>query len=436
MAYIFSITILIISMLLNEAHANQPSTIGYQSGNSDQIFQTPQAVCDFDYQLFLNNPYNSKTPFTASGGNCYSDNQYRSHINQISSCPTGQTLIDANTCTGSPPIVCNTDSVGTVEFPTAYPNSNDFPAGLKAEIVAGGCYNGCQVRIDGNSSQSMMYRKVGTNNFIVSEAVRTGSTCTTSTPAVGGNSLTVTQKDCLAQGKTFGQVNGVDVCLKTGTKGSAPVLAIADKTQTGTGKNPTATTSFSTVNNDNSVTTSTVTTITNPDGTKSTSETANKQDKPSFCEENPNSKICQDDKKSTFTGSCPQSTCDGDAIQCAIARRQQQDACDAQASKEALISKPSYTTGQKLVNGQYDDDVQSFMNGTGDSKRTVNISSSLSEDGQANYASNGFADVTVSALGRNITLPISKVNEYFGYFGFVLLALSYLAGYKIISGSI
>ena len=77
-------------------------------------------------------------------------------------------------------------------------------------------------------------------------------------------------------------------------------------------------------------------TTTNPDG--STDEKPEKE----FCKENPDAPQC---KKSNWGGSCGSFTCDGDAIQCAIAREQHQRNC------KLFDEKTSHPAYQAAVDG-------------------------------------------------------------------------------------
>jgi hypothetical protein len=62
----------------------------------------------------------------------------------------------------------------------------------------------------------------------------------------------------------------------------------------------------------------------NGTGTGTGTGEGEQQDQNSFCEDNPDAVIC---KNSNFGGSCSAFTCDGDAIQCAIAKEQHQRNC-------------------------------------------------------------------------------------------------------------
>ena len=77
-------------------------------------------------------------------------------------------------------------------------------------------------------------------------------------------------------------------------------------------------------------------TTTNPDG--STDEKPEQE----FCKENPDAPQC---KKSNWGGSCGSFTCDGDAIQCAIAREQHQRNC------KLFDEKTSHPAYQAAVDG-------------------------------------------------------------------------------------
>jgi len=77
-------------------------------------------------------------------------------------------------------------------------------------------------------------------------------------------------------------------------------------------------------------------TTTKPDG--STDEKPEKE----FCKENPDAPQC---KKSNWGGSCGSFTCDGDAIQCAIAREQHQRNC------KLFDEKTSHPAYQAAVDG-------------------------------------------------------------------------------------
>lgn len=449
MANFLRLTLLIIFFTLPSlSKADYPAPTRY-FGNDNLVYDggTPDEAGNLYFQALkkANPDFVTYQSAVGSGNGTYiahacTASNYCSAFNITSGqrCPDGSFTA---TCTGSPPAApakCSSD----FSSPTVRSYTLDAGVNTKAlkpaDIPAQSCIAGCTWQTQGSYTT---FTLADGSNHIEIGTRPTGVACSlTDAQPAQPTTLTLSKQDCLSKGMSFGQVNGIDVCLKAGTSTSATVGSKTDTTSkssvNGTPTNDEKSTDTSTVNNDNSVTTNRSTTVNNPDGTKTTKEDSKTQDKTKFCEENPNSKICLDDKKSSFVAACPQSTCEGDAVQCAIAKRQQQDACDALTSKDAITSKSSSALGDRLVDGKYSDDVQGFIDGNADSSRTIKLPNSLSEDGNASYSADGFGDVSVSVLGRNITLPISKVNEYFGYFGFVLLGLAYMTSYKIVSGAI
>jgi hypothetical protein len=151
-------------------------------------------------------------------------------------------------------------------------------------------------------------------------------------------------------------VNGKQVCADGTTGNPLPPKSSSDtNTETTTTDNGDGTTT---------TTTTTTTNTTGADGSKGTTTTTNtktcdaagnceestttesegaavEEDGPStFCEENPDSPMC---KQSSWAGTCAASfTCDGDAVQCAMAREQHIRNCqileDAPSSHPAVIA--------------------------------------------------------------------------------------------------
>lgn len=343
-------------------------------------------------------------------------------------CTSG--TLSGSTCVGAvAPVTCNKGSQDGYSSTTAHV-IHTFD-----QTVA--CVDGCNMSIDDNFCVGTGADTVCIGRYFG----QTGTACTASTPSVVVPSVTDEVKaSCAAKGGSYISQNGVTSCVGRTVDGAQPTLAKASNTTAtvsaaGT-TNQSVQKSEYVDNSNNSITTNTTTTTNNPNGTSTTDTQSKKQDQKSFCEDNPNSNICTDAKKSTFAAGCPSSPCTGDAIQCAIAQRQQKTECEAQAQQDVVKSKSSFTTGEKLLNGQYDNDVQGFLNKDSNNSRTVSMPSSLSEDGQASYSSEGFKDVSVSVLGRTLSLPISKTNEYFNYFGFILLGLAYLSAYKIVTSGV
>lgn len=130
-----------------------------------------------------------------------------------------------------------------------------------------------------------------------------------------------------------GYVNNKFVCVDRSsgqpvdtTTAPAPTTSTTQQSPPVTNPDNSITTTTTTTNTDNSTTT--ITTTVYPDGSKTTTQTntpaPNTDPTAAFCEENPDSPLCA---KSSFGGACGAFTCDGDAIQCAMAREQHNRNC-------------------------------------------------------------------------------------------------------------
>lgn len=137
-----------------------------------------------------------------------------------------------------------------------------------------------------------------------------------------------------APGMQGGYVNGKWTCVNPSTGETQPQSTPVpqppktETTETTTTTNPDSSTTTTTTTNHGDGSTTTTITITLPNGDKEETTThtpADKDPQETFCEENPDSPICKD---SNFGGDCGSFTCDGDAIQCAIAQHQHQKRCD------------------------------------------------------------------------------------------------------------
>jgi hypothetical protein len=142
-----------------------------------------------------------------------------------------------------------------------------------------------------------------------------------------------------------------------------------------------------------------------------------------FCKENPDSPIC---KQSSFGGSCAASfTCDGDAIQCAVAKEQHIRNCRLfdDASDESRLYEAEKAKDKNR-------DVTADLPGN----QTVDISSKLSSE---NVLGGGscVSDLNITVMQRSITLPISSICPQLAYLGYILVAIASLVAVRIVGGS-
>lgn len=464
--------LILFFLLINNAFANQP-VIQIYSASGDPYDgvrysdSDPATLCNKVNQSFVrylqqqgnNNPIYKTTRIEPAGVDyfCFSpsnDTSLRFVLSSVRDCPSGELLTNNNTeCTGmksclAPSVlnpqtmVCETPKnclseqtlingvCGCTQFGYALDGSRNFAGDVFPSTV---CVGGCAFA----SSSAITLTVVPPITTTVYYHNRTTSTCTEPVPVVKENltPLQVTEKSCVDAGLGFATINAITVCAAATSTGQK-ITAVSDKgikTSTTTNNVTTVNTDNSTitnvVNNDGSITT--VTTKVAANGDKTVTEAVT--DKKTFCQENPNSNIC---KTSSIQTGCGSFACNGDAIQCAIAQRSYKDRCEADDAKAILESKPTYNTGQNLVNGNLDSDVTGFGSQDGKNNKTVNVPAALSESGQASFAGVGVQDVIINAQGRTINLQFSKTNQFFTIFGYVLLALSYLAAYRIIESGV
>ncbi|GAQ30849.1 hypothetical protein SAMD00023378_4532 [Ralstonia sp. NT80] len=179
---------------------------------------------------------------------------------------------------------------------------------------------------------------------------------------------------CAAQGRFYGQVNGVDVCSPAippggsvstndgstttqpgGTGASAPAGTPPDTSTSNTtcdGQNCTTTTVVvggggRTVNCGSVHVSAASIPVASGPATNDTCSTTVTVPQQQFCQQNPNAVVCQDDSVSGGADCSAPPACSGDAINCAILSQQWSTRCELQKSQDPMIQ-----LGQQLVTGQ------------------------------------------------------------------------------------
>lgn len=153
---------------------------------------------------------------------------------------------------------------------------------------------------------------------------------------------------------------------------------------------------------------------TKPDGSKE------EKPKDQFCAENPESPLCV---KGEFSGTCRSGfQCNGDAIQCSIAREQHVRSCklfDDESPESALYEANKGKTG----------------NQTGDlpGNETISLAGRIDSSDALAAGSAGVSDLNVTVWGQAITLPFSTINPYLAHLGNILLAVSFLLALRIVA---
>lgn len=147
---------------------------------------------------------------------------------------------------------------------------------------------------------------------------------------------------------------------------------------------------------------------------------------PEFCTLHPTSIICKN--SSVNAGSCSggQSSgfsCSGDAIQCQIAKEQQEANCKFYQSDDALTQSYNDLKSSEITNPTLSANIP-----------IVNVQSSL--DASSSIAAGCPVNKSFPFMGHQISIPISMLCPYLEMLGYVFLALSYIAAARILGGSV
>lgn len=338
--------------------------------------------------------------------------------------PDAAAISNQNFCTGTCTIV-----------PDTGPSAPAISIQLQSSATAGG-----------------YYPIVATQDFIGN-----GGTCVVSpgtpapsapgaapVPVVAPPTAASAGKDRCPPGTTSGGIDssGIPICLGTGTApSSSTTTTAAPKTTTNADGSTTTVTTTQTTNADGSVTTATnsVTSgVKNADGsagpdsaTKSSSTgaaangTAGKSDVPAkdLCAAHPELNICQN---SSVSGSCDQTACTGDAIQCAQLRTAQIAYCETQKDND-LSNMAKALAGNNMAG------LPTASNGV-----VTDVAGAGGQLDAGGFAGGGtcFADKTFSIMGRTVVMSMTPVCNSLGYLKYVVLLCATIAAYKIIASSL
>lgn len=240
-----------------------------------------------------------------------------------------------------------------------------------------------------------------------------------------------------------GEVNGVSTCIpnvKNNGVNFAPDKKTEESQPDGTKKE----TEKKTTCEGGKCTTTTTTTTTDKNGASVTQTSKTEESEKAFCVANPSK--CSNGKadagkgegkdkgegdedegeKSKFGGGCSGGfTCEGDAIQCAIAQEQHKRSCElfVNESDESRLYKSEVAKGRNR-------DVTAGLIGNS----TVDVAGKLSRDDLLGGA-RCISDLNVTIWDTNVSLPLSNICPGLEYMGWVLVAVSTLVAFRIVSGS-
>jgi len=165
-------------------------------------------------------------------------------------------------------------------------------------------------------------------------------------------------------------------------------------------------------------TTTTSTTKTDANGTTTTEEgkTEKKESQESFCKENPTVAFCKNGK---WGGGCDAFTCEGDAVQCAIAREIHQRNCEAAKSNPYTDMTDAAQAGT--------DNASTYIQAQKDAAALdVNARFSQSLDPSPIAASCPSSRSVALPGGNSLEISFEKPCEIAGWLGHFVQAFAYL----------
>jgi len=240
--------------------------------------------------------------------------------------------------------------------------------------------------------------------------------------------------------------SGIAICIGRGADpenaGSAPpVTTKAPVTTTNSDGSTTTKQDVVKTNADGSTTTTTTTTVKGADGSTSVSgETATSKtpagtdgkadtpDKANLCKDNPTLSICQN---SEVSGKCEETSCKGDAIQCATLRAAAAMQCKMKKDDEDLKAYSAYTLGAAAAAGNDPMSGTLPVPGKGEVVQMRSIET-------AGWLGSGayFKDKTIDlGDGKSLVLPLSKTADVLIALRYISMIVASLVCFKIIRGT-
>jgi len=290
------------------------------------------------------------------------------------------------------------------------------------------CNGTCQYTFTEASNQ---YAVNGVQKWYGS-TVSTGQFCTGS-GEVAATNLATLPPSCPA-GQVPGTINGTFACLPSSADSPAKTVSTSSTTSKDANGNTTGSSSTTTTTTDTGTGVNSSSTTVTRDGAgnvtgsdqkvQNVNASSDKNDVQKFCEQNPNASIC---KSSSWGGACGSFSCDGDAVQCAIAKEIYQRNCALFDTESALS-----TLGNQVTTGQ---DPQASQNPALDANRqSVSMSGAINQD--TFLGQGGLADQQITVSPRlTVTLPWSQLNYYLSLMGSIVVAFALVAAARMVVGA-
>lgn len=351
--------------------------------------------------------------YTLSGGQCSPDVAY--------SCPSGQNwTLSGSSCTRPDCVAGEVRNEGTglcqADCVAGRIVSGTIPVAQSPAYV---CASGCDTLPVSVSDQ---YQSSGSQVWY-GQWEMTGAQCS------GGGALGIggapASGPCGA-GLCWGEFNGALTCVACGA--TAPKREVATKTSTSTDAQGVTTTQrqvTTTTDSGDSVKRETLTS-TSVGGAPAEEETKTEESpKDSFCEQNPSAPLC---KESAFGGACGAFTCEGDAVQCAMAREQYTRNC-------ALFESASAQS--ELGNAAMAGTDDGSINNPASAGNRESVALGPITPGAEPFAAACLPSLDFSVAGQSLEVPFpSSICDVFAVMGNIFVGLCALVGLGIVGKGI
>jgi len=129
----------------------------------------------------------------------------------------------------------------------------------------------------------------------------------------------------------------------------------------------------------------------------------------------------EDKDRSSFGGQCDAVACEGDAIQCAIARDQYRRSCQ-------LMDKESAESQLYAANKGKEGNQTGSLPGN----ETISLQGRI-DTSDALGGGSCFGDLNITVWNQAVTLPLSSLCQYLAMLGNILVAVSMLMAARIVT---
>lgn len=334
--------------------------------------------------------------------------------------------------------------------PLGGPSTSWSYAGEYPGYGGGYCIGGCSYDLHGSES----YDKKSGMSAAVGSMKPTGGTCSsTKNPVTGDPSVNTADPStvpppsspnpsgCASGGVPYkGTVNGksVTVCgsaTKTSTTDSTQKDSSSTRTDSGgttSGSGSETTTTKTTCADGKCTTTTTKTDSVNggasaPGGSQGSQTETKTESQADYCKDNPTQPICKEDGDSSFGGSCGAFNCDGDAIQCAIAREQHQRNCQLFEDRTPMTEIGEGAAGAGNRPSDH----------PGNNPDDIDVGARMAGVARENPFGDGCPrDFDLAVMGNVVTVPLSNACDVLKLMGEIAVAFAFIAGARIVMSGV